>query len=407
VGEAGFGTAGAASSQTLGLSRENRVQTSNFAVAPYFLHTFGDLGTAKIGVSGTATSSSQTQGFAALPYPTGSGQGSSLFTTEQTAQFTTGDVLSALQDTISVDLSQTTTRTNQLVSASGVTTQIPDTSIRSTREIFSNRVNYALTHWASVFATFGHEDINYSNASFRRINDFTWMVGTTLDPNPDSEVTLSYGHQNGFTSAQATARYALTARTLVSGSYTDTLGTELEQVASQAQAGIIGPNGQFINAETGAPLPLNLYQTITAPTVFRYRTVQITAQMLKDLDLISASLTYGVQSSVGTGIQTSGNSRSATVQWRHEFNQAFSLTSSLSYQEQSQSNLDCPASLGAACANNSKSSLGSLVFGGILNYVLNETLSAHLRYVFTSRNSTVANQSMYQDVVLVGITKQF
>ncbi|HVC62141.1 MAG TPA: hypothetical protein VND19_17475 [Acetobacteraceae bacterium] len=393
LGEAGAGTLAGAASNTLGIAKNNRTQTDNFGISPYLLHTFGDYGTAKLGYSMSLTTSDTTSGFAPSPYPSSNTQGTSLVTTEQIAEFTSGDVLSEWQNALDVDLTQTTTKTDQQVSATGTVSAIPRTTIGSSRQIISDKLSYAATHWATIFATFGHENISYTTAGFRSIDDFTWSAGTDLQPDPNSDLTVSYGHQNGFDSLQASGRYALSARTTVIGSYSETLGTQLEQVNSLVQFGVIGPNGQFIDGANGAPLLFSAYQPSLAPSVFHYRTFDLNVQTILDRDIISLGAVVSEQTSVGRGTQSALDTKSATLQWQRDLRPDLSLTSYAAYTTQSQSG--------------GGGFLQSLVIGATLNYILTDTLTAHLRYIFNDRNASSVTNRMYQNLVVVGITKQF
>lgn len=407
VGEAGATTLNNQSSNTLGLAKNDRTQIDNFGISPYLLHTFGDYGTAKLGYSLSATSSDTTSGFAPLPYPSGNTQGTRLVTNEEFARFISGDLLSAFQNTIDVDLTQTTTKTNQLVSATGTITTIPNTTFSSSRQIITDKLSYAVTHWATVFATFGHENISYTLAGFRNVNDFTWSGGADVRPNPDSDISFSYGHQNGFSSFQASGRYSLSARTTVSGGYNESLGTQLEQVSNLVQVGVIGPDGQFINGANGTPLLFNEFQTALAPTVFHFRTFNLSVQTVRDRDIISLSAVVSEQTTTGAGVPGTVSSKSATIQWQHELGPDLLLSMYTGYTTQSQSGGQvCFGTLVATCLNNG-GWLHSLVFGANLNYILTDTLSAHVRFLFSDRNSSVATNRMYQNLIVAGITKQF
>jgi hypothetical protein len=407
VGEAGGQTLAGAYSNTIGLAKDNRTQTDNFSVSPYLLHTFGDYGTGKLGVSGAVTTSDTTSGFAPPPYPTGDAQGSSLLSTEQFAQFTTADFLTRFQDTFSVDLLQSTIRTNQVVNAAGTISAIPNTTFNSNRDLITDKLSYAATTWDDVFVTFGHENITYTANHFSDIDDFTWSVGTDVRPNPDSDINISYGHQNGFNSLQATGRYALTARTTITGSYNETVGTQLEEQANEVQLGLIGPNGQFINGANGAPLLFNVFEAAQVPTVFKYRTFNLNVQTVLDRDTVSLSAIVSDQTSVGGDIQGSAQTKSGTLQWQHTFSPVLTSTTYVSYTQQTQSGgQQCFGALAAACLG-AGGWLQSLVFGATLDYILTDTLTAHLRYLFNDRNSSVVTNRMYQNLLVVGITKQF
>jgi hypothetical protein len=407
VGEAGGQTLAGANSDTIGLAKDNRTQTDNFSISPYLLRTFGDYGTGKLGVSGAVTTSDTTSGFAPLPYPTGGTGGSSLLSTEQFAQFTSADFLTRFQDTFSVDLLQSTSRTNQVVNAAGTLSAIPNTTFGSNRELVTDKLSYALTTWNDVFVTFGHENITYTQSHFSDIDDFTWSFGTDLRPNPDSDINVSYGHQNGFNALQATGRYALTARTTISGSYSNTLGTQLEQQANEVQLGLIGSNGQFINGANGAPLLFNVFEAEEVPTVFKYNTFDLNVQTVLDRDTVSLSAIVSDQTSVGGTIQSSVETKSGTLQWQHVFSPDLTSTTYASFTKQTQSGGQiCFGTLAATCLANG-GWLQSLVFGATFDYILTDTVTAHLRYLFNDQNSSTVTNRMYQSLIVVGITKQF
>lgn len=410
VGDAGaIGTDNGLTSGSsgVGLPKDDRLQTSSFSVSPYLMHTFGDWGTARIGTSLVATAQDQTGGFFAAPFPSGGANGSTETSMEQSGQFTTGSFLTRWQDEVDFDLMRTTNTTNQIVNATGQTTAIPRTTISSNRAIFSDKLTYAVTHWAQTFVTFGHEDISYSNTSFNRIDDITWGAGVTVEPNPDSDITVSYGHQNGANSIQAAGHYALTARTTIAASYGETLGTQLEQVGQQLQVGIIGPNGQFIDGANGLPLLFNVYALQVVPEVFRYRTFSFNAQTVLDRDSFNLTAVVSQQTSAGGGQQLSALIKSASIQWNHAVSADLSLSAYAAYTTQATSNGEsCFGASNAVCTGGG-SSLETLVFGASVNYILTETLTANLRYLFSDRISSVGSQSMYQDLIILGVTKSF
>jgi uncharacterized protein (PEP-CTERM system associated) len=415
VGAGGIGgigdanSTGVPTSTAAGLAKQERSQTSNFQVSPYLLRTFGDYGTAKLGVSAGVTTYDTTSGFAALPFPTGDNQGTRLLSTEQIAQFTSGDFLGKFSNTFVVDLTQSTSTSDALIDAStGTTTAVPSNTVTSSRQIVSDTLAYAINHWSRVFVSIGHENIRYGTFGSTRVNDLTWQVGATVDPNPDSEITVSYGHQSGFDSAQASIRYQATARTLITGSYTSTLGTELEQINQQVQSGVINPlTGQLVSGANGQPLLINVYEQGNVQTVFRYSTLSLNVQTTLNRDIITLGAIWGTQTSTG-GIPTSNTYETASVQWQHELRRDLILNTSVSYSLQNFSGTQtCSLTLAALCNNGGNGTTGTLAAGATLQYTMTDTVSAHLRYLFFDRNSPLVPNRMYQDLVIVGFTKTF
>src|SRR6202041_1400261 len=97
----------------------------------------------------------------------------------------------------------------------------------------TNQLNYVLNRAVTAFGSIGYEDIDYSGENSLAIHDITWQIGTTLTPNPRSTLTMSYGHQQGVNSANVSGLYELTARTSISVSYGQTLGTQLQSLQSE------------------------------------------------------------------------------------------------------------------------------------------------------------------------------
>ena len=410
-GVGGIGTANgtaAPTSGTAGLSKANRSQIASFEISPYLVQRFGDIGSGKIGVSATKSDFDSTTGFAPAPFPAGGGNGTSLLTTEQFAKFTSGDILEQFQDVINIDLTQSTSRTNQLVNfTTGATTAVPSTTATSRRVIASDQLNYAVNPWAMVFVSIGHEDISYSQRGARNISGLTWQVGTTLEPNPDSQITVSYGHQNGTNAIQGTGHYALTARTTITGSYTNTIGTALEQAQHQLQQEAIGSNGQPINGANGAPLVINQYVQGNVQAVYRYSTISFNVQTTLDRDVFTATLVLGTQTSTG-GTASQTTSKSGAFQWQHALNPDLLLNTSMSYTTQvSNGGEVCFGSLVLQCASNGNGNTASLAAGAVLQYTMTDTLSSHLRYAFYDRMSPVVSNRIYQSLIIAGFTKTF
>lgn len=401
------GTSAASTNNTVGLSNRDRMQTTNFQVSPYLLHKFGDFGTGKLGVSASEAEYATSTGFAVSPFPTGGSNGGKQFTTEQIAQFTTGDFLERFSDSISVDLSQTTSSANSVISAEGNVTAIPTTTFSSRRDMFQDQLNYAANRWATVFGTIGHENITYSQALAQKINDMTWSAGVTLTPNPDSELTISYGHLNGANSIQASAHYALTARTTISGSYTQSLGTELQQVESQVQFAVIGPNGQFLSGANGQPLIFNALEPNEATAVYRFNTFSLNVQTTLDRDTISLAVVLGNQTTTG-GIPSSATFNTVTAQWQHSLRPDLMLDSSITYATQTQTGGEqCFGTLLSVCGGPNLGDSTSYFATTVLTQTLTDSLSTHVRFSFYDRMSPLVIDRFYQSLVLVGFTKTF
>ena len=129
----------------------------------------------------------------------------------------------------------------------------------------------------------------------RVIADTVWGFGATLTPDPDSQISIGYGHQNGFNSLNFNANYALTARTTLSASYYSTVQTQLQQIQSQLNLASINQNGTLVNSQTGQPIFLNNAALGVQSGLFETRTFSFTATTLLDRDQIAHRAIPGEQ----------------------------------------------------------------------------------------------------------------
>ncbi|WP_428486047.1 hypothetical protein [Rhodopila sp.] len=381
----------------LGLNKDNEVQTSSFGVSPYLLRRFGDWGTGKIGYSVNVTESNLVTGFAPPPFPTGGANGQSLISNEEIAHFATGEFLGRLQDSIDADLTQSSynTGTNYPTDTTGPLANNNNTT--STRALFSDQVSYVLNRGITVFASGGHEDISYTNSAYPHINDLTWSFGTTLTPNADSLLTVSYGHLNGFNSFTASGHYAVTARTVLTVSYGSTLGTQLENVQNQLNLASTGSGGSLVNAQTGGPLFGSTNALGVQAGVFRTDTLTLGGQTTLARDILSANLLLTKQSQQNGRTVSPTTADTITLQWIHQIHPDLTLSSAVAYSLQQQET-------GIVLnPGNSRSVAASVA----LQYQISDTLSASLRYSLFDRQSAVTAYQVYQNLLILGISKTF
>jgi uncharacterized protein (PEP-CTERM system associated) len=383
LGQTGIGPITNNSMQTIdsfGLAKQNLNQTSSGAVSPYLLYHLGDFGDGKLGVSMTRSATAPITGFAPLPFV---GEGNDLQTqsnVEEAANFDTGEHFGAIRDRVTLDANQG--------EFSGTF------SGRSSWYTASNRVDYAVNHTISVYGTVGWEDIDYSGASRLNIDDMTWGFGTTVTPNQDSSITIGYGHLNGTNSLTFIGHYALTARTTLTASYSNTLGTQLEQVASQLDQGAVNNNGSMVNARTGGPLFVGNNALGLSPGVFRFSTLTIGATTVLDRDVISLLVSNSSQTQVGVGAPSNNNTvQVVTAAWSRQLTPKASMNTAISY------------SMGTPSTELGRTR--SLAASISLQYALSESVSTFARYSYLNSETNTQGSSFYQNLAIVGITKQF
>jgi uncharacterized protein (PEP-CTERM system associated) len=371
---------GISSTGEFGLSKQNLSQTATFAVSPYMLYHFGNIGVGKLGVSVTHSSSAEISGFAPLPFAGGGTDSETQSNVEETASFNTGDHFGAIRDTVSLDAGQ-----GEFSGQFGG---------RSSWGIAYNRVDYAISHRISVYGTAGWEDIDYSGANRLSIHDAIWGFGTTVTPNKDSRITIGYGHVSGRNSLTFSGYYALTARTTLTASYSNTLGTQLEQVAGQLDQGAVDNNGGLVNAETGAPLFVGSNALGLASGIFRFSTLTFGVTTTLDRDVITLRASNSSQTQIGVGApSTTDTVQVFTANWSRQLTPRARLNTTLSY------------SMGTPTAALGRTQ--SLAASISLQYALSETVSTFASYVHLDRETRAQGGSFYENITIAGITKHF
>lgn len=384
----------AGSAGITGTTRLDSIQTTSVGISPYLLRQIGDIGTMRVGYSLDRSQYSPVTGFRYLPLPVGSSS-QTLTSHEETAQFKTGDYFGAIQDTFDVDFIQSTSSFNSADSTfgRGFGNSFATTSA-STRNFITNTVNYAVNHSITINLSGGYEHIKYGGTNRLDINDMTWSAGATLTPNPRSAITFSYGHRQGADSLAFEGRYEVTPRVTLTASYNDTLGTQLENVQNQLNQGRVSANGGLVNGTTGGQLFASTNSLAVQPGVFRFKTLTASAAASFDRDSVTVTLNSTNQVTAGAGTlgQFSSQSSGVELQWIRELRPDLRLASSASYNVMT-------GSAGTAGE--------TFAFNTGLQYTLNETLQSTLRYTYFRRTAQTTLFNIYENLLILGITKQF
>lgn len=391
---------------SLGLNRNNEAQTSTFSISPYLLRRFGDVGTGRLGDSFNVTRSDELSGFLASPFATGSAYGQTLVSNEEDGNFSTGEFLEFFSDTFDADLTQNQTTSDATGATVAGGQSVSSRESTSNRAIVTDQLRYILDRSLSFFASGGHEDISYSNGAGQSsgtgapsVHDLTWSLGTTWAPDPDSSLTVSYGHQNGFNSLTVDGHYQATGRTLLTVSYGSTLGTQLEYLQSQLNLAGTNGTGTLVNGQTGGPLFGATNALGVQDGVFRTTTLNVGSTTNLDRDLISINLLMAKQESSGGTNSTSSQSTTASINWLHQMRPDMTVSAAFSFAIQDQSS-------GAASVlnpGNSTSIAASLAW----QWQLSDTVSTSVRYSFFDRASSATAYDIYENILILGISKRF
>jgi len=385
-----------------GLGRNNLIQTTSFGVSPYLLHQFGDIGTGKIGYSANISRYNALNGFTASPIGDSGSNVQSMISQEEIAQFTSGEILPFVQDVVDVHLSQSTFNYGQATFATGTGTVGTGTgggsvTSQSRRASISNKVTYPIDHQFSVFASLGYEDINYTGAFTSSIHGLTWGVGTTWTPDPDSKITVSYGRHDGANAFSADGIYSITARTVVGLTYSNSIGTRLENLQAGLNTSQFNAQGGLVNGRTGGNPFAAGNATGVDPGIYRFSTLNMNLRTLLDRDIITANVVWTKQTAEGGGTPASNSvdAKALIVQWTHQLTEDLTFNTAASYTLQNTS--------GGFNGGNTTVISASAA----LQYAVSDTLSATLRYSYFDRTTATTILAISQNLVILGLTKHF
>jgi uncharacterized protein (PEP-CTERM system associated) len=187
--------------------------------------------------------------------------------------------------------------------------------------------------------------------------------------------------------------YTATARTSINVNYTQLLGSQLQQLENQLSATSINNAGIPVDSRTGVPLTNGNNLLGTASQLYRSETATIGTTTQLDRDSIIVNLQYAAYTAAGAGASGASNGVTATANWTHSLSDDLTLNVSGSY--------------GIRWLNDPGGRNAFIAATGTLRYALSATLSTALSYAFYNLNSTDQGQSLYQNVLILSLTKQF
>ncbi|MBO0710062.1 MAG: hypothetical protein J2P47_02160 [Acetobacteraceae bacterium] len=369
------------------LTRNNATQSSTFSIAPYVTHHIGTFGSLSAGVSYSYTNS-QLLSDSGLTFPvTASGANGSLNTYNEVIQFTSGEDWGRIRD---------------LALATG--TQFEGTGVTqgAYEYIASNQIGYAIARRLTVFGELGAETIHFASIPATNTTDAVWAFGLQWTPNPESSITIGYGHKYGQSGLVFNGFYQPTPRTQIFAQYQTGLGTDLTQLQNFGLNSGIDLLGNSVDQSTGAPLFLTSSILGSTGNANLYRTKTLTGGVIANLDRDQLSLQLVWQDRqflAGTNrlTATSSTAFSGILGWIHQLNPDTQSIAYVSYGRQT-----------------------GLLFGGFgqesedtyaaqlaLRYNFTATLSGIAQYTYTERLGNVPGLSFSQNVVLLGLSKQF
>lgn len=371
----------AVTNSSAGIPATQLTQVTSFSASPYLVHRFDGFGTAELRY--TLSDTSFSGGTTTVLVPGGVAlQNTSNTTNEATAAFLTGENFGPFVSRLLLD------------SAESSGTGVFNNASRETAIIDSA---YAINRRVSALATFGYEDIRFGGTPPTHIKDVIWAAGIQLTPTQDSKITATFGHQNGFTSPNLTATYALTQLTTLTASYSEGLVTAAQDIANNLAVSDVNAVGQLVDTRTDLPFAISNPALGLQTGVFRTRTITGSGTVNLQRDKIAASLYQSsadlvAQSTPGVG--SSQRTTGATLVWTHELTPVATATLSSGY-----THFTFPA------ATSTEEDL--LTVGASVTYAFNSSLNGWAGYYHLARFSPQPQFRLGSSSALVGLKKTF
>lgn len=362
------------------VARNNVANTESFSISPYLTERFGDTGTLTLTYALSYTNQSGNTATLAGGQPYF--KGSWLVTNEESANFTTGNRFGRINDTVLVDTAQN--------SGQGVLKG-------ASQEIVTNTLRYALTRLVTVSGEIGYQRARYSGIPPLRIDGLVWQAALRFTPGPSSSITIGYGRKDGADSGFLDASVALTARTTLYASYTESLATSAQALQNSLAGTTLDANGNLVSATTGAPVLLSNQSLAQQNNLSRTRQFSLTTTTRLPRDTISLSFLHSDQKLIATSPGFTGFSQhttSASIDWSHALGPYLTANAYFDYGVQS------AAALGS---NNTNQYTGS----ASLTWQISPSLTGNLEYIATTFDQNGTGGSSVQNEILAGLQKRF
>jgi uncharacterized protein (PEP-CTERM system associated) len=385
---------------TVVINSGQEAQTYSFSISPYLTHRFGGWGSLQVGTAISDTSTTVIGG--------GGAPLQSLTSRQEFATFTSGENFGRLSSKVQASASQ--------LSGTGALEGGADDAV-------TYQAGYAITHSIIALASVGWENITYTGAGAPRYNDGTWSGGIELLPNPDSQIVITYGHQQGATALAVNGSYAPTASVRLSAQYSDGVTTAAQSLNNALSGASFDATGHPVNTVTGEVVqPISNFFGFNG-TIYKQRSLSVSANWLLPRDAFQASVQQQTQTPVGNAggvvLATIGNipitaqlaaSSGTTGQlgWQHDLSPVTSLNAFVQYGILSNVT-PLAISNGVVTIQFAKQqqNVALLAFGAGLTWHINETLSSSLQYSYTSNDYGAGNPGVSANLVVLGLRQTF
>ncbi|MDD2877132.1 MAG: hypothetical protein PHT60_06015 [Acidiphilium sp.] len=361
-------------------NNNNTTLTQSYSITPQFNDVFR-LGTLDLQYSAQYTQQSGNAAFlpnAASPYF----QTGDVFAQTEAGSFTTVPFFERFDDTPSFSATEDV--------GTGV--------LSGAHQYFvKNTLRYALMPHVVLSGSGGYEDIAYSGIPPTLIRDATWSVGVRVKFPEDGLLVARFQHLYGFNSPYVRFEYALTARTTLAASYSETLSTQQQGIGLGVASSRVNSIGLPIGGISGQPVLL------------ANQSLSVQSGLTRNKQLSAALTTQFTRDTVSLSFQAYQDTLVATAPGLVGFSQkSASLSISESHQLSPRTNavfyLNYGRTQSPALGVSTTSTYGT---SAAVTYRVSPTLYANAQYSLTNQAYTGFGNQGVQNIFTVGIQKTF
>jgi uncharacterized protein (PEP-CTERM system associated) len=374
---------------TTDVGSSNQELTTSFSISPSLRHSFGSVADAALSYTLSRTSLNANNQVAAS---TAQSVNQNYTSQSVNGSVSTGSDFGQFNDAVTAQASQSS-GTGALSGAYSY--------------VFSNTASYALSRSLTLTTSIGHENYYYGGGNPYTVDDVTWSGGVIWAPNPDSSISVGYGHQQGGSSFYLNATYAATAYTRIYARYSQGIGTEAQNLQTAVNSSTVNVNGVTIDRNTGQPVVVNNNFFASQTGLYRTTSASISTATLWPRDLFSTSFQYQETTQLtnaAAGVPNSGSSGSTTgafgsIAWTHDLSDDLHSNALLQYGISNNYN----NGVGLSNTNNQNSFLVNV---GV-SYSISASLSVSAQYTLTTGANGFGTDTGVRQIMIVSLHKTF
>jgi uncharacterized protein (PEP-CTERM system associated) len=282
------------------------------------------------------------------------------------------------------------------------------TSNNARNVIYAFDARYAVTRTVVLLGEVGYQEQRFGGTPGFRFDGLIWAAGVRLDPSENSTIVATLRSRSGFISPLVDARVSLGQRTLLFGSFAETVGNAAGLAGNLLNSLGTDAQGNPVSAFTGAPQPQIGASGGLATTggVSRNRIGSASISRFLRRDSVTLQYLYAerIPLSASQGqIPFRQTNNTVSVNWNRPLDDLTSVFASVGYTWTSTTLASIPSE--------------SVTFGTGLTHRFGRRLSGNLLYQFTQRTQgtfnpfgpfgTVPSTNATQNTILGSLSVQF